>query len=83
MLIKDYSTLPKRKESITVKAPPTGILRKNWFEKHLNLVPAAVILFYELDWNDSHWTEKQLDCGLQLNYLRSGLGKKTLTPYNI
>ena len=75
MLVKDYNMFPKRNEG-TNKPPPTGILQRGWFNKHLNLIPAAVILFYELDWNDSHWAEKQLDCGLQLNYLRSGLGNR-------
>ena len=66
---------PKRKENVLgiSKPPVIGIFHRNWFTKHLRQIPAVVILFYELDWNDSHWTEKQLDCGLQLNYLRSGL----------
>lgn len=75
MLVKDYNVFPKQSEESN-KPPPGGILQRGWFNKHLNLVPAAVILFYELDWTDSHWAEKQLDCGLQLNYLRSGLGNR-------
>ena len=75
ILVKDYNVFPKQSE-VTNKPPPGGILQRGWFNKHLNLVPAAVILFYELDWTDSHWAEKQLDCGLQLNYLRSGLGNR-------
>ncbi|CAB1325129.1 unnamed protein product [Coregonus sp. 'balchen'] len=41
---------------------PKGILKTGWMNKHLNLVPALLVLFYELDWDDAVWKEKQSEC---------------------
>lgn len=39
--------------------------------KHLNLVPALVVLFYELDWDDPQWKEKQSECATKVEIVRS------------
>lgn len=38
---------------------PKGILKSNWISKYLYKVPSLVVLFYDLDWNDTNWTEKK------------------------
>lgn len=38
--------------------------------KHLNLVPALVVLFYELDWDDPQWKEKQSECATKVEIVR-------------
>ncbi|KAF3837743.1 hypothetical protein F7725_009511 [Dissostichus mawsoni] len=45
---------------------PKGILKTGWMHKHLNLVPALVVLFYELDWDDPTWKEKQSECATKV-----------------
>ncbi|CAL8267682.1 unnamed protein product [Boreogadus saida] len=45
---------------------PKGILKTGWMNKHLNLVPALVVLFYELDWDDPQWKEKQSECATKV-----------------
>uniref|UniRef100_A0A3Q2DCW3 Trafficking protein particle complex subunit 11 n=1 Tax=Cyprinodon variegatus TaxID=28743 RepID=A0A3Q2DCW3_CYPVA len=45
---------------------PKGILKTGWMNKHLNLVPALVVLFYELDWDDPQWKEKQSECATRV-----------------
>jgi hypothetical protein len=38
---------------------PKGILKTNWMHKHLHLVPSLVVIFYELDWSDPLFKDKQ------------------------
>lgn len=49
---------------------PKGILKTGWMNKHLNLVPALVVLFYELDWDDAQWKEKQSECATKVEIVR-------------
>ncbi|XP_053735696.1 trafficking protein particle complex subunit 11 [Synchiropus splendidus] len=57
---------------------PKGILKTGWMNKHLNLVPALVVLFYELDWDDPQWKEKQSECATRVEIVRSSLqGRNT------
>lgn len=41
--------------------------------KHLNLVPALVVVFYELDWDEPQWKEKQSECATRVEIVRYGL----------
>lgn len=41
---------------------PKGILKRNWILKHLHVLPAVIVLFQDLEWNDPEWTEKQYQC---------------------
>nr|XP_061835586.1 trafficking protein particle complex subunit 11-like [Nerophis lumbriciformis] len=52
---------------------PKGILKTLWMNKHLNLVPALVVVFYELDWDDPQWKEKQSECATKVEIVRSSL----------
>ncbi|TRY90082.1 hypothetical protein DNTS_031586 [Danionella cerebrum] len=57
---------------------PKGIVKTGWMNKHLNLVPALVVLFYELDWDDPQWKEKQSECATKVEVVRTSLqGRNT------
>lgn len=49
---------------------PKGILKTNWMNKHLNLLPALVVVFFDLDWNDPQWREKQTECASRVAVVR-------------
>lgn len=53
---------------------PKGILKSNWVPKYITHVPALVVLFYDLDWNDGSWTEKKNDVASQVQSLKTVLG---------
>lgn len=53
---------------------PKGILKSNWIPKYLYHVPALVVLFYDLDWNDISWTEKKNEVAGQVQSLKTVLG---------
>lgn len=52
---------------------PKGILKTNWLNKHLNLVPSLVVVFFELDWDEPNWKEKQMECATRIELVRSEL----------
>lgn len=49
---------------------PKGILKRNWMHKHLNCIPAVIAVFYELDWNDTQFNEKTIECASRIQSLR-------------
>jgi len=56
---------------------PKGILKTNWMDKHLNDLPAVVVIFFELDWNDADWNEKKLECAGKVESVRATLAGRT------
>ncbi|XP_018405542.1 PREDICTED: trafficking protein particle complex subunit 11 isoform X1 [Cyphomyrmex costatus] len=57
---------------------PKGILKRNWMNKYLNDIPSVVVAFYDLDWNDSLWNEKKMECASRVQSLRAALdGRST------
>ncbi|XP_058459958.1 trafficking protein particle complex subunit 11 isoform X2 [Malaya genurostris] len=57
---------------------PKGILKRNWMLKHLHVLPAVVVLFQDLEWNDPQWSEKQLQCASIIQSLKNSLqGRNT------
>ncbi|XP_063238337.1 trafficking protein particle complex subunit 11 [Bacillus rossius redtenbacheri] len=59
---------------------PKGILKRNWMAKHLDQVPAVVVVFYELDWDDAQWNEKKIECASRVQSIRAALeGRGTRT----
>jgi len=52
---------------------PKGILKSTWMNKHLNKIPAVVVVFFELDWDDSAWRERHLECASRVQVVRSSL----------
>ncbi|OAD60815.1 Trafficking protein particle complex subunit 11, partial [Eufriesea mexicana] len=56
---------------------PKGILKRNWMNKYLNEIPAVVVVFYNLDWNDPQWNEKKMECASRVQSLRNALDGRT------
>lgn len=54
---------------------PKGILKKGWMFKHLQQVPAVVIVFFDLDWDENLWKEKQMECATRVEIVRLVLTK--------
>lgn len=52
---------------------PKGILKRNWMLKHLHVLPAVVVLFQDMEWNDPQWSEKQVQCASTIQGLKSAL----------
>ncbi|EAT46554.1 AAEL002260-PA, partial [Aedes aegypti] len=52
---------------------PKGILKRNWMLKHLHVLPAVVVLFQDLEWNDPQWSEKQRDCASMIQSMKNSL----------
>nr|XP_058942557.1 trafficking protein particle complex subunit 11-like [Pocillopora verrucosa] len=52
---------------------PKGILKTKWMHKHLYLSPAVVVMFYELDWDDVQWKDRQTECASKLERVRTSL----------
>ncbi|KAK4294863.1 hypothetical protein Pmani_032542 [Petrolisthes manimaculis] len=53
---------------------PKGILKTNWISKYLKHIPALVVMFYDLDWNDNNWMEKKNDLAAKVQALKSVVG---------
>ena len=47
-----------------------GLLKSNWLEKHTKQLPAVMVFFYDLDWNDPNWEERKEECSSKLKALR-------------
>lgn len=50
---------------------PKGILKRNWMVKHLHGLPSVIVLFFDLEWNDPQWTEKQYQCASQMQAIKN------------
>ena len=49
---------------------PKGVLKSKWMHKHLSVIPAAMVLFFELEWDHSRWKEKQDECAAKVQQIR-------------
>lgn len=52
---------------------PKGILKRNWMLKHLHVLPAVIVLFQDIEWNDPQWSEKLLQCASIVQSLKNSL----------
>ncbi|XP_052268585.1 trafficking protein particle complex subunit 11-like isoform X2 [Dreissena polymorpha] len=52
---------------------PKGILKSGWMKKHLTQVPAVAVMFFDLDWDDAMWKEKQMECSTRVEIVRNSL----------
>ncbi|KAK7097409.1 hypothetical protein V1264_004394 [Littorina saxatilis] len=52
---------------------PKGILKTGWMKKHQNEVPAVVVIFFDLDWDDPMWKERQMECSTRVEIVRNSL----------
>ncbi|XP_053614976.1 trafficking protein particle complex subunit 11 [Plodia interpunctella] len=52
---------------------PKGILKKNWIPKRVSLIPAVVVIFYDMEWNDPQWNEKIIECASKVQSIRAAV----------
>lgn len=52
---------------------PKGILKKNWIPKRVSLIPALVVIFYDMEWNDPQWNEKIIECASRVQSIRAAV----------
>lgn len=55
---------------------PKGIMKSNWMKKHLEEVPSLVVVFFDLDWDESLWKEKQMECATRVEVVRHSLSSR-------
>lgn len=57
---------------------PKGIIKTGWMYKHLHEVPAVVVVFFDLDWDETMWKERQMECATRVEIVRNSLqGRST------
>lgn len=49
---------------------PHGILKRNWMLKHLHVLPAVVVLFQDLEFDDPMWSDREAQCAKLIEGLR-------------
>lgn len=52
---------------------PKGIFKSNWLSKHLYVIPSLVVVFFDLDWDEPNWKEKQMECATKVELVRHSL----------
>ncbi|XP_025086483.1 trafficking protein particle complex subunit 11-like isoform X1 [Pomacea canaliculata] len=52
---------------------PKGILKTGWMKKHLYEIPAVVVIFFDLDWDEPLWKERQMECSTRVEIVRNSL----------
>lgn len=52
---------------------PVGILKASWPTKHTEEIPSLVVFFFDLDWNDPLWEERQTECASKVEVIRASL----------
>eukprot|EP00124_Ichthyophonus_hoferi_P003484 Ihof_evm1s304 gene=Ihof_evmTU1s304 len=67
---------PKKERNSNYK--PRGLIKSNWMYKHLHVLPAVVVVYFELEWDDQRWDNVQAGCANTLAGIRAGLqGRET------
>ena len=52
-------------------------------EKHLNQLPAVVVIFCELDWNEPNFAEKKMEVASRVETVRATLAGESNSPLPI
>ena len=39
-------------------------------KKHLEEVPSVVVIFFDLDWDENMWKERQMECATKVEIVR-------------
>ncbi|KAH9285024.1 Trafficking protein particle complex subunit 11 [Echinococcus granulosus] len=52
---------------------PKGLLKRQWMKKHLEELPAVVVVFFDLEGNDRSWSDKVKECARSVELVRSNL----------
>ncbi|VDM57545.1 unnamed protein product [Angiostrongylus costaricensis] len=66
-LVSGELGMPQKTEKTTGR----GILRRDWPLKYLERVPALIVLFLDLDWDHSSWSEKKTEAESKCASLRA------------
>ncbi|ELT94290.1 hypothetical protein CAPTEDRAFT_179073 [Capitella teleta] len=56
---------------------PRGVLKTGWMSKHLQQVPAVVVCFFDLDWDEVMWKERQMECATKVQIVRDSLSGRS------
>jgi hypothetical protein len=48
-------------------------VKTHWLGKHLYQVPSLVVIFFDLDWDEPNWKEKQMECATKAELVRFGV----------
>jgi trafficking protein particle complex subunit 11 len=67
----------KIKKSYEYGTVPGGILKKNWIRKHMYEVPALVVLFVDLEWDDPAFAERKIACSSKIATIRASLAGRS------
>lgn len=52
---------------------PKGILKRNWMLKHQHMIPAVLVLFLDLEWNDPNWSDRQMQIASMVQSYKNSL----------
>lgn len=52
---------------------PAGIMPSHWIDKHLNKLPAVIVLFQDLDWDSEDYDLRQTECVSRVSCIRKAL----------
>ncbi|KAK2173143.1 hypothetical protein NP493_899g00027 [Ridgeia piscesae] len=57
---------------------PKGIVKTGWMKKHMELIPSVVVMFFDIDWDEPQWRERQMECSTKVQIVRNSLlGRST------
>ncbi|KAK0416647.1 hypothetical protein QR680_012607 [Steinernema hermaphroditum] len=74
----DVDLAPSQKDIFAIKGP-RGILKSSWVRKYTERKPAVIVVFIDLDWNHSSWSEKKTECESKICSLRQSIGEQSAT----
>lgn len=58
----DHSFIPAKVKKTYDRYVPSGILKTNWFAKHLFEIPSVAVVFEEADWHSLQNTDQRMKC---------------------
>jgi hypothetical protein len=65
---------PKTSEPTNYEeSKPLGVLKSNWLRKQCLEVPSLVVFFFDLDWDEPQWEEKETECASKIQVIRAAL----------
>ncbi|RXG54551.1 Trafficking protein particle complex subunit 11 [Armadillidium vulgare] len=69
----EFPTMKQKRQSYEWYIPK-GILKTNWINKYMNLIPSLLVLFWDLDWSDPNWASKKSEIASAIQSMRLALG---------
>ena len=65
-----YTRNPQFSQTNYEECKPTGILKANWLHKQCHQIPSLVVFFFDLDWDDPQWEQKETECASKIQVIR-------------